>query len=78
LGFSSALQELDLPRTNLVASLASFSVGIELGQMSIVLAVYGCLRYLSKLPWDLTIRRLISIGVIAMSLIWFWERVFQG
>jgi HupE / UreJ protein len=78
LGFSSALQELDLPRSNLVASLASFSVGIELGQMSIVLVVYGCLRYLSKLPWDLTIRRLISIGVIGMSLIWFWERAFQG
>jgi hydrogenase/urease accessory protein HupE len=78
LGFSGALQELDLPSTNLVTSLASFSVGIELGQMSIVLVVYVALRYLRQLPWDVTIRRLISIGIIGMSLIWFCERLFNG
>jgi hypothetical protein len=78
LGFSSALQELDLPRTNLVTSLASFSVGIELGQFAIVLMVYFALSYLRKFPWDLTIRRLISVGVIVMSAIWFWERAFMG
>jgi HupE / UreJ protein len=78
LGFSSALQELDLPRTNLVTSLASFSVGIELGQFAIVLIVYFLLSYLRKFSWDLTIRRLISGGVIVMSLIWFWERAFIG
>ncbi len=78
LGFSSALQELDLPRTNLVTSLASFSGGIELGQFAIVLIVYLLLSYLRKFPWDLTIRRFISGGVIVMSLILFWERAFIG
>jgi hydrogenase/urease accessory protein HupE len=78
LGFSSALQELDLPRTNLVTSLASFSLGIEIGQFAIVLAVYLGLFYLRKLPWDLTIRRLISVGVLVMSAIWVWERAFVG
>jgi HupE / UreJ protein len=78
LGFSSALQELDLPRTNLVTSLASFSVGIELGQFAIVLAVYLALAYLRKFAWDLTVRRMISVGVIVMSAIWFWERAFMG
>jgi hydrogenase/urease accessory protein HupE len=78
LGFSSALQELELPRSNLAASLLSFSAGIEIGQISIVLLTYLCLSYLRKFPWDLTIRRLISSGVIVMSLIWFWERAFMG
>ncbi len=78
LGFSTALQELDLPQTNLVTSLASFSVGIELGQFAIVLMVYFLLSYLQKFSWDLTIRRFISGGVIVMSLIWFWERAFIG
>jgi hydrogenase/urease accessory protein HupE len=78
LGFSSALQELDLPRTNLVTSLASFSLGIEIGQFAIVLAVYLGLFYLRKLPGDLTIRRLISAGVLVMSAIWVWERAFIG
>ena len=76
LGFASALQELDLPRTNLAISLASFNVGVEIGQISIVLVIYFLLSYLHKLPWDLAIRRSISVGVIVMSLIWFWERAF--
>ena len=75
LGFSSALQELELPRNNLAVSLISFSAGIEIGQISIVLLTYLCLSYLRKFPWDLTVRRLISAGVIVMSAIWFWERV---
>jgi HupE / UreJ protein len=78
LGFSAALQELELPLNNLVTSLASFSVGIEIGQMSIVLLTYLCLSYLRKFSWDLTVRRLISGGVIVMSAIWFWERAFMG
>jgi hydrogenase/urease accessory protein HupE len=78
LGFSSALQELELPRNNLAVSLLSFSAGIEVGQISIVLLTYLGLAYLRKLPWDLTIRRLISAGVIVMSGIWFWERAFMG
>lgn len=78
LGFSSALQELALPQNNLVVSLASFSAGIEIGQISIVLFTYLCLNYLRKFPWDLTIRRSISAGVIVMSVIWFWERAVIG
>ncbi|PSB42389.1 HupE/UreJ family protein [Chamaesiphon polymorphus] len=78
LGFSSALQELALPRNNLAVSLVSFSAGIEIGQISIVLLTYLGLTYLRKLPWDLTVRRLISVGVIVMSAIWVWERAFMG
>jgi hypothetical protein len=78
LGFSSALQELELPKNNLLVSLFSFSAGIEMGQIAIVLLTYVCLSYLRKLPWDLTIRRLISGGVIVMSAIWFWERAVVG
>ncbi len=74
LGFSSALQELELPRHNLALSIVSFSAGIEIGQMTIVLISFLGLAYLHKFPWDLTIRRLISVGVIVMSAIWVWER----
>ena len=75
LGFSSVMQELDLPRNNLLTSIASFSVGIELGQFAIVIVAYLLLAYLRKFPWDLPIRRIISVGVIVMSAIWVWERV---
>jgi HupE / UreJ protein len=78
LGFSSALQELELPRNNLLTSLASFSVGIEIGQFAIVLVVYAGLWLLRKSAWDLIIRQIISAGVVVMSLIWFWERAVVG
>ena len=78
LGFSSALQELELPRNNLLTSLASFSVGIEIGQFAIVLGVYAALWLLRKSAWDLKVRQIISAGVIVMSLIWFYERAFIG
>ena len=78
LGFSSVMQALDLPRNNLLISIASFSVGIELGQFAIVLAAYFALAYLRKFSWELTARRLISAGVIVMSAIWVWERAFMG
>jgi hydrogenase/urease accessory protein HupE len=77
-GFSSILRELDLPSTNLVVSLASFNVGVELGQIAIVLAVYAGLSLIQKLSWYAAVRRLISLGIMGMSLIWLWERVFQG
>jgi hydrogenase/urease accessory protein HupE len=77
-GFSSILRELDLPSTNLVVSLASFNVGVELGQLAIVLAVYTGLSLVQKLSWYTAVRRLISLGIMGMSLIWLWERVFQG
>jgi hypothetical protein len=78
LGFSSVMQELDLPSNNLLTSIASFSIGIELGQFAIVLATYFALAYLRKFSWELTARRLISVGVIVMSAIWVWERAFMG
>jgi hypothetical protein len=78
LGFSSVLQELSLPKTNLITSLASFALGIEIGQFAIVIAVYFLLKYLQRFDWHLTLRRLVSIVIMGMSAIWFWERAFIG
>jgi hydrogenase/urease accessory protein HupE len=36
LGFAGALQELGLPRANLLPALASFNVGVELGQLAVI------------------------------------------
>jgi hydrogenase/urease accessory protein HupE len=77
-GFSTILRELDLPSTNLVISLASFNVGVELGQIAIVLAIYFSLSLIQKTSWYSTIRRLISLGIIGISFVWLWERVVQG
>ncbi len=77
LGFSSVLRELELPQTNLLTSLASFSIGIELGQFVIVIIIFLLLSYIRNFSWHLTFQRLISIGIFTMSLVWAWERAFN-
>ena len=49
-GFASALQELGLPRSALVPALASFNIGVEIGQIAIVSVVMPLLWALDRLP----------------------------
>jgi hydrogenase/urease accessory protein HupE len=48
-GFASALQEFGLPRGQLVPALASFNLGVELGQVAIVSLVVPALILLDRL-----------------------------
>jgi hydrogenase/urease accessory protein HupE len=48
-GFASALQEFGLPRTALVPALASFNIGVEIGQIAIVSLVMPVLLALDRL-----------------------------
>ena len=43
LGFASALSEVGLPRNNFYTSIIAFNVGVELGQIAIILLVFGLL-----------------------------------
>lgn len=52
MGFAKALQEVGIPKENFIASLMSFNVGVELGQMTIILAAYFCIsRHFSHKIW---------------------------
>ncbi len=48
-GFASALQELGLPRSALVAGLVSFNLGVELGQLTVVALAFPVLSWLRSL-----------------------------
>lgn len=48
-GFASALQEFGLPRSALVPALASFNLGVEIGQVAIVSLVVPCLLAMDRL-----------------------------
>jgi hydrogenase/urease accessory protein HupE len=48
-GFASALQEFGLPRSALVPALASFNIGVELGQITIVCLVVPVLLGMGRL-----------------------------
>lgn len=76
LGFASILKEMAIPRSSLALSLVSFNLGVEVGQVAIVATAFLCLLALRKLPWELTFRRLVSAGAVAVGLIWFVQRAF--
>jgi HupE / UreJ protein len=76
LGFAGVLKEIHLGQSHLAISLASFNVGVEIGQIVIVSVAFIVLRTIQKYPWELTLRRLLSGSVVALGLFWFVQRAF--
>lgn len=77
-GFAAVLQEFGLPREALAWSLAAFNIGVELGQLSIVLLVAGALWGLRRYSATLA-ERCVPLGsgvVIAAGAYWFVQRVW--
>lgn len=80
LGFSFVLREiLKLDSPNLWQSLLAFNLGIEAGQLLIVLALWPPLFLVaSKLPrWAVPVRWAIALPCLLMAAIWTGERALQ-
>jgi hypothetical protein len=77
-GFANVLREFGLPDTALAWSLLSFNVGVEIGQLAIVLVVAGLLVAIRRRSVVLGTRVAFagSLLVIAAGTYWFVERVF--
>lgn len=78
MGFAGALSELGLPQEAFATALAAFNIGVELGQLSIILLMYFAVsRLFSGRSWY---RRCLVIPVsIVIALIagyWTVERIF--
>jgi hydrogenase/urease accessory protein HupE len=76
-GFASVLREMELPRRALAWSLFSFNVGVEIGQLLVVLAVASALAAL-RARSEVAGRRLAvagSIVVVVAGSVWFVERL---
>jgi hydrogenase/urease accessory protein HupE len=77
-GFAGVLREMHLPSRALGWSLFSFNVGIEIGQLVVVLVAGAALMALRRRN-ELLGRRLVFAGslvVVAAGTFWFIERVF--
>ncbi len=79
-GFASVLHELELPRQALGWSLFSFNVGVEMGQMCIVLLVTPILAALHRYSEKAAHKTVLasSIIVILAGGFWFVQRVFMA
>ena len=77
-GFANVLREFGLPSEALKWSLFSFNVGVEIGQLAIVLVVASALAAIRRRSHVLGSRVAFagSIVVIAAGTYWFIQRVF--
>src|SRR3989442_1418363 len=77
-GFANVLREMGLPSRALTWSLFSFNLGVEIGQLIVVVAVASALAALrSRSSWaGRHIAFAGSIVVIAAGAFWFIQRVF--
>ncbi len=78
MGFASVLTELGLPKNAYFSSLIMFNIGVELGQITVIVAAYfligkifGNKPYYRK--WIVTP---LSILIAAIALYWAVERIF--
>ena len=73
-GFSNVLREMDIPRAVLGWSLASFNVGVEVGQVTIVSVFYPLLVWNRTRSWNASAVRAASVAIGVMAVYWFIER----
>ena len=80
-GFANVLREMDLPPQALGWSLFSFNVGVEIGQLLVVVVVATALAWLRARSVTAS-RRLAfagSVAVMAVGAFWFVQRIaFPG
>jgi hydrogenase/urease accessory protein HupE len=75
LGFAGALKNIGLPQSHLPLALLCFNVGVEIGQLLMVLVAYLIVRIPVSQRWLGSARRpaLYAIGVLAAY--WSWMRI---
>lgn len=76
-GFSSALREMDLPKSGLALSLFSFNLGVEIGQVTFVLLIFPLVQDLTRSGWK-RLKPAVSVGVACLAVYWFVQRAFLG
>lgn len=78
LGFASALAGLSLPPAAMAASLGGFSLGVELGQESIVLPFLPLAFLLRKTRfYQVGVVRWGSVLIVAIATLWLIQRAFN-
>ena len=77
-GFSAVLREIGLPKENLLLSLLNFNLGVEAGQLTVVLLVVPILMRLQSKTWEPRMVAIISGAILAVGVALFIERAFFG
>ena len=89
LGFASVLGEIGLPQTQLIAGLVAFNIGVEIGQILVIAAVFGLIAVTHRILRTRVLegvlvaqtdmadaaKRIALLAVGGISGFWFVDRV---
>ena len=77
LGFASVLADFGLPDTAFLASLISFNIGVELGQLIVVIPLFVLFRYILAEPkyYKIIFQVPVSVLIALIGIYWALERV---
>jgi hypothetical protein len=78
-GFAADLLESRLPREKLAEILVGFNLGVEVGQLTIVLLLTGAVAVLARLRLTLPrpiVGDVVAAGLVALGVYWFVGRSF--
>jgi len=75
-GFASILREMHLPRSGLVASLLAFNLGVEAGQLVVVVLSYPLVLAMQRSAHRRWWVGLASGVILVLALWWLVERAF--
>lgn len=77
MGFANALQEIGLPKQQFVSAIVSFNIGVELGQISIILLAYFLVGkwFSTKIWYKERIVYPLCACIACVALYWTIERI---
>jgi len=77
MGFAGALKDAGIPANNFITALLSFNVGVELGQIAVLLLAWGLVgKWFSQKSWYK--KRIVypaSTMIACIAMYWFIERI---
>jgi hypothetical protein len=77
MGFASLIADLDVSRSTQLISLLGRNIGIELGQVAVILMAFPMLFLLRRTRYYLPGFTFLSIALAVVSVVWMFERIFE-
>jgi len=77
MGFASLVSDLELSKSSQLVSLLGRNVGIEIGQVVVILLLFPGLYMLRRTPAYRPFLVVASIALAALAMLWSIERVFE-
>jgi hydrogenase/urease accessory protein HupE len=77
-GFAGALREVGLPESDVPTALLTFNLGVEVGQLLIVLVASAALAAIRRFSasWERPVLMVTSYGIGMIASAWLFERMF--